>query len=144
MSQNTGLHQVQRCQAQALVTHTAQLTMAIVAIGNLNIRIVQQKLREVFSQGLSHGFMADMPHGHFVVLRRSGFSQNGVMAGTAFRHGHPGACPKPQGHQAQQEAQEKASHSQIISQGPGHKPMPLRKHLSECGQAKRPLKHPTQ
>ncbi len=52
MSQNTGLHQVQRCQAQALVAHTAQLTMAIVAIGSLNSRIVQGKLSAFFGQGL--------------------------------------------------------------------------------------------
>lgn len=72
MGQNTGLHQLQRCQAQALVTHAAQLTMAIVAIGSLNTRIVQGNLSEVFSQRLSHGLMAVMPHGHFVVLRRTG------------------------------------------------------------------------
>ena len=52
MGLNTRLHQVPRCQAQALVTHTAQLTMAIVTIGSLNSRIVQGKLSAVFGQGL--------------------------------------------------------------------------------------------
>lgn len=47
----TRQHQGPRCQAQALVTHPAQLTMAVMAIDRLNGRIVQRKLNEGFGQG---------------------------------------------------------------------------------------------
>ena len=109
-------HQGPRRQAQALVTHTAQLAMGIVAIGLLKGRIVQRKLSVVLCQGLCHGLMAVMRSRRFGVLRRAGHLDGGKSVRTAFRDGHPCAGPQAQGHQAKQEAKEQATHIQIICQ----------------------------
>jgi hypothetical protein len=102
-------HQGPRRQAQALVTHAAQLAMVIVAIGCLNKPIVQRKLGMRFRQGLDHGPMAVMRSRRFGVLSQAGSRHIGRVR-TTVRHRHPCARPQPQGHQAQQEAKEQAAH----------------------------------
>ena len=109
-------HQGPCREAQALVTHTAQLAMAIVAIGLLDGRIVQRYLSVVLCQGLSHGPMAVVRSRRFGLLRRGGRRDCVKGVRTAFRDGHPCAGPQAQGHQAKQEAKEQATHSQIICQ----------------------------
>jgi len=103
-------HQGPRRQAQALVTHAAQLAMLIVTIGCLDRHIVQRKLGVGFPQGLCHDRMAVMRSKRFGVLSRAGRRQDAKVERTAIRDGHPCARPKPQGHQAQQEAKEQAAH----------------------------------
>ena len=90
--------------------------MAILAIGWLDGCIEQRKLSEGVGQGLCHGLMAVMRSKRFGVLRQAGCRRNWQVVRTALRDGHPSARPKPQGHQKQQEAKERATHCQIISQ----------------------------
>jgi hypothetical protein len=103
-------HQWPLRQAQALVAHAAQLAIAIVAIGLLDRRIKLLKLSVGLVQGFCQGLMAVVRSMRLCVLRRADSRQDWNMVRTACRDRHPRARPKPQGHQAQQKAKEKATH----------------------------------
>ncbi len=135
-------HQGPCREAQALVTHTAQLAMAIVAIGLLDCGIQRRRLYLGFGQGLRHGPMAVVCSGRFGVLRRVDRHQDGGVFRTAVRNGHPCARPQTQGHQAQQEAKEQSTHGQIISDGQSPSRTPRVQHLSESGPTRRHSRHP--
>jgi hypothetical protein len=135
-------HQEPRRQAQALVTHAAQLAMVIMAIGLLGGGIQRRRLCLGFGQGQRHGPMAVMRSRRFGVLRRADRRQDGGVVRTAFRNGHPRARPQPQGHQAQQKAKEQSTHGQIISDRQSPCRAPSVQHLSEFGPARRHSKRP--
>ena len=103
-------HQWPLRQAQALVAHAAQLAIPIVAIGLLEGRIELHKLSVGFVQGFCQGLMAVVRSMPLCERRRADSRQDWNMVRTAWRDGHPRARPKPQGHQAQQKAKEKATH----------------------------------
>lgn len=95
------------------MTNAAQQTTAIVTVG---------VLKSTFELGslpvglVMHGFN----HGLVAIVGRMGLRElhrTRRMVRSALCHGHPDTCPQPQGHQAQQEAKDKLTHDQIISQG---------------------------
>ena len=106
-------HQRPHRETRALVANTAQLTAAIVAVDILKRTLGLSCLPVgLVMRGLDHSLMA--------IVGRIGLRElhrNRRMVRSTLCHGHPGTCPQPQGHQAQQEAEDKSAHGQIISQG---------------------------
>ena len=93
MGQNTVLQHGPRCQTQALVTHAAHLTMAVVAIALLDKLIVRRKLSVGFGQMLRHDRMAVMRCRRLGLLGEGGRRQNIKVMRSAFQDWHPCTCP---------------------------------------------------